>query len=234
MGLQCLVGIDKEKNIRMKYSLLGEVTEEYKSSLENKMIWAGSQVNIIHEDVRKYIEQEASSGKRYTNISLDIIKQYLKEDVSKDDGYFIVQSFIEKFEKESYYTVYEKKRLSFSLCGWDSPWINRDVYDDYRKSVMEGDDPYEKCRIKFLEYIYFGIKDACYKARENFCDELDYRKIFGDCYSDYLSLSDANKSLLANEVRSAIEDSGVTVLVMDNHSISLCGWVKNKDKDKEV
>ena len=166
----------------MKYSLLGEVTAEYKSSLENKMIWAGSQVNIIHEDVRKYIEQEASSGKRYTNISLDIIKQYLKEDVSKDDGYFIVQSFIEKFEKESYYTVYEKKRLSFSLCGWDSPWINRDVYDDYRKSVMEGDDPYEKCRIKFLEYIYFGIKDACYKARENFCDELDYRKIFGDCY----------------------------------------------------
>lgn len=231
MGLQCQVGIDKEKNIRMKYSLLGEVTEEYKSSLENKMIWAGSRVNIIHEDIRKYIEQEASSGKRYTNISLDIIKQYLKEDVSKDDGYFIVQSFIEKFEKESYYTVYEKKRLSFSLCGWDSPWINRDVYDDYRKSVMEGDDPYEKCRIKFLEYIYFGIKDACYKARENFCDELDYRKIFGDCYSDYLSLSDANKSLLANEVRSAIEDSGVTVLVMDNHSISLCGWVK-KDKDK--
>lgn len=217
----------------MKYSLLGEVTEEYKSSLENKMIWAGSQVNIIHEDIRKYIEQEASSGKRYTNISLDIIKQYLKEDVSKDDGYFIVQSFIEKFEKESYYTVYEKKRLSFSLCGWDSPWVNRDVYDDYRKSVMEGDDPYEKCRIKFLEYIYFGIKDACYKARENFCDELDYRKIFGDCYSDYLSLSDANKSLLANEVRSAVEDSGVTVLVMDNHSISLCGWVKN-DKDKEV
>ena len=197
------------------------------------MIWAGSQVNIIHEDIRKYIEQEASSGKRYTNISLDIIKQYLKEDVSKDDGYFIVQSFIEKFEKESYYTVYEKKRLSFSLCGWDSPWVNRDVYDDYRKSVMEGDDPYEKCRIRFLEYIYFGIKDACYKARENFCDELDYRKIFGDCYSDYLSLSDANKSLLANEVRSAIEDSGVTVLVMDNHSISLCGWVKN-DKDKEV
>lgn len=233
MGLQCLVGIDKEKNIRMKYSLLGEVAAEYKSSLENKMIWAGSQINIIHEDVRKYIEQEASSGKRYTNISLDIIKQYLKEDVSKDDGYFIVQSFIEKFEKESYYTVYEKKRLSFSLCGWDSPWINRDVYDDYRKSVMEGDDPYEKCRIKFLEYIYFGIKDACYKARENFCDELDYRKIFGDCYSDYLSLSDANKSLLANEVRSAVEDSGVTVLVMDNHSISLCGWVKN-DKDKEV
>ena len=217
----------------MKYSLLGEVAAEYKSSLENKMIWAGSQINIIHEDVRKYIEQEASSGKRYTNISLDIIKQYLKEDVSKDDGYFIVQSFIEKFEKESYYTVYEKKRLSFSLCGWDSPWINRDVYDDYRKSVMEGDDPYEKCRIKFLEYIYFGIKDACYKARENFCDELDYRKIFGDCYSDYLSLSDANKSLLANEVRSAVEDSGVTVLVMDNHSISLCGWVKN-DKDKEV
>lgn len=217
----------------MKYSLLGEVTAEYKSSLENKMIWAGSQVNIIHEDIRKYIEQEASSGKRYTNISLDIIKQYLKEDVSKDDGYFIVQSFIEKFEKESYYTVYEKKRLSFSLCGWDSPWVNRDVYDDYRKSVMEGDDPYEKCRIKFLEYIYFGIKDACYKARENFCDELDYRKIFGDCYSDYLSLSDANKSLLANEVRSAIEDSGVTVLVMDNHSISLCGWVK-KDRDKEV
>lgn len=217
----------------MKFSLLGEVTAEYKSSLENRMIWAGSQVNIIHEDIRKYIEQEASSGKRYTNISLDIIKQYLKEDVSKDDGYFIVQSFIEKFEKESYYTVYEKKRLSFSLCGWDSPWVNRDVYDDYRKSVMEGDDPYEKCRIRFLEYIYFGIKDACYKARENFCDELDYRKIFGDCYSDYLSLSDANKSLLANEVRSAIEDSGVTVLVMDNHSISLCGWVKN-DKDKEV
>ena len=217
----------------MKYSLLGEVTEEYKSSLENKMIWAGSQVNIIHEDVRKYIEQEASSGKRYTNISLDIIKQYLKEDVSKDDGYFIVQSFIEKFEKESYYTVYEKKRLSFSLCGWDSPWVNRDVYDDYRKSVMEGDDPYEKCRIKFLEYIYFGIKDACYKARENFCDELDYRKIFGDCYSDYLSLPDANKSLLANEVRSAIEDSGVTVLVMDNHSISLCGWAKNKNKDRD-
>lgn len=217
----------------MKFNLLGEVTAEYKSSLENKMIWASSQVNIIHEDIRKYIEQEASSGKRYTNISLDIIKQYLKEDVSKDDGYFIVQSFIEKFEKESYYTVYEKKRLSFSLCGWDSPWVNRDVYDDYRKSVMEGDDTYEKCRIKFLEYIYFGIKDACYKARENFCDELDYRKIFGDCYSDYLSLSDANKSLLANEVRSAIEDSGVTVLVMDNHSISLCGWVKN-DKDKEV
>lgn len=218
----------------MKYNFLNEIIAGYRSSLENKMLWAGSQVNIIYEDIRKYIEQEASSGKRYTNISLDIIKQYLKEDVSKDDGYFIVQSFIEKFEKESYYTVYEKKRLSFSLCGWDSPWVNRDVYDDYRKSVMEGDDPYEKCRIKFLEYIYFGIKDACYKARENFCDELDYRKIFGDCYSDYLSLSDANKSLLANEVRSAIEDSGVTVLVMDNHSISLCGWVKNKDKDKEV
>ena len=218
----------------MKFNFLNEIIAGYKSSLENKMLWAGSQVNIVYEDVRKYIEQEASSGKRYTNISLDIIKQYLKEDVSKDDGYFIVQSFIEKFEKESYYTVYEKKRLSFSLCGWDSPWVNRDVYDDYRKSVMEGDDPYEKCRIKFLEYIYFGIKDACYKARENFCDELDYRKIFGDCYSDYLSLSDANKSLLANEVRSAIEDSGVTVLVMDNHSISLCGWVKNKDKDKEV
>ena len=215
----------------MKFSLLGEVTAEYKSSLENKMIWAGSQVNIIHEDIRKYIEQEASSGKRYTNISLDIIKQYLKEDVSKDDGYFIVQSFIEKFEKETFYTIFEKKRLSFSICGWDVPWINRDVYDNYRESVMEGDDPYEKCRIKFLEYIYFGIKDACYKAKENFCDELDYRKIFGDCYSDYLSLSDANKSLLANEVRSAIEDSGVTVLVMDNHSISLCGWVKNKDKE---
>lgn len=217
----------------MKFNFLNEIIAGYKSSLENKMLWAGSQVNIVYEDVRKYIEQEASSGKRYTNINLDIIKRYLTEDVSKDDGYFIVQSFIEKFEKESYYTVYEKKRLSFSLCGWDSPWINRDVYDDYRKSVMEGDDPYEKCRIKFLEYIYFGIKDACYKARENFCDELDYRKIFGDCYSDYLSLSDANKSLLANEVRSAIEDSGVTVLVMDNHSISLCGWVK-KDKDKEV
>ena len=210
----------------MKFSLLGEVTAEYKSSLENKMIWAGSQVNIIHEDVRKYIEQEASSGKRYTNISLDIIKQYLKEDVSKDDGYFIVQSFIEKFEKETFYTIFEKKRLSFSICGWDVPWINRDVYDNYRESVMNGDDSYEKCRIKFLEYIYFGIKDACYKARENFCDELDYRKIFGDCYSDYLGLSDANKSLLANEVRSVIEDSGVTVLVMDNHSISLCGWVK--------
>lgn len=217
----------------MKFNFLNEIIAGYKSSLENKMLWAGSQVNIVYEDVRKYIEQEASSGKRYTNINLDIIKRYLTEDVSKDDGYFIVQSFIEKFEKESYYTVYEKKRLSFSLCGWDSPWVNRDVYDDYRKSVMEGDDPYEKCRIKFLEYIYFGIKDACYKARENFCDELDYRKIFVDCYSDYLSLSDANKSLLANEVRSAIEDSGVTVLVMDNHSISLCGWVKN-DKDKEV
>lgn len=217
----------------MKYSLLGEVTAEYKSSLENKMIWAGSQVNMIYEDVRKYIEQEASSGNKYTNINLDIIKRYLKEDVSKDDGYFIVQSFIEKFEKETFYTIFDKKRLSFSICGWDVPWVNRDVYDDYRKSVMEGDDPYEKCRIKFLEYIYFGIKDACYKARENFCDELDYRKIFVDCYSDYLSLSDANKSLLANEVRSAIEDSGVTVLVMDNHSISLCGWVKN-DKDKEV
>ena len=218
----------------MKYNFLNEIIAGYRSSLENKMLWAGSQVNIIYEDIRKYIEQEASSGKRYTNISLDIIKQYLKEDVSKDDGYFIVQSFIEKFEKETFYTIFEKKRLSFSLCGWDSPWVNRDVYDDYRKSVMEGDDPYEKCRIKFLEYIYFGIKDACYKARENFCDELDYRKIFGDCYSDYLSLSDANKSLLANEVRSAIEDSGVTVLVMDNHSISLCGWVKNNDKDKEV
>lgn len=218
----------------MKFNFLNEIIAGYKSSLENKMIWAGSQVNVVYEDVRKYIEQEASNGNKYTNINLDIIKRYLTEDVSKDDGYFIVQSFIEKFEKETFYTIFEKKRLSFSICGWDVPWINRDVYDNYRESVMEGDDPYEKCRIKFLEYICSGIKEACFKARENFCDELDYRKIFGDCYSDYLSLSDANKSLLANEVRSAIEDSGVTVLVMDNHSISLCGWAKNKDKDKEV
>lgn len=215
----------------MKYSLLDELKKEYDISLEHKMSWGMSQVELIYEDVRKHIEKEASEGNRFTTISLDLIKKYLPEDVSKDDGYFIVQSFIEKFEKESYYTVYEKKRLSFGLCGWDVPWINRDVYDDYRKSVLEGDDSYEKCRIKFLEYIYFGINDACYKARENFSDELDYRKVFGDCYSDYLSLSDSNKSLLVNEVRSAIEDSGVTVLVMDNHSISLCGWVKN-DKDK--
>lgn len=212
----------------MKFNFLNEIIAGYKSSLENKMLWAGSQVNIVYEDVRKYIEQEASNGNKYTNINLDIIKRYLTEDVSKDDGYFIVQSFIEKFEKETFYTIFEKKRLSFSICGWDVPWINRDVYDNYRESVMEGDDPYEKCRIKFLEYICSGIKEACFKARENFCDDLDYRKIFGECYSDYLSLSDSNKSLLANEVRKAIEDSGVDVVVMDNHSISIGGWVKNK------
>lgn len=215
----------------MKFNFLNEIIAGYKSSLENKMIWAGSQVNVVYEDVRKYIEQEASNGNKYININLDIIKRYLTEDVSKDDGYFIVQSFIEKFEKETFYTIFEKKRLSFSICGWDVPWINRDVYDNYRESVMEGDDPYEKCRIKFLEYICSGIKEACFKARENFCDDLDYRKIFGECYSDYLSLSDSNKSLLANEVRKAIEDSGVDVVVMDNHSISIGGWVK-KDKDK--
>ena len=41
----------------MKFNFLNEIIAGYKSSLENKMIWASSQVNIIHEDIRKYIEK---------------------------------------------------------------------------------------------------------------------------------------------------------------------------------
>lgn len=57
----------------MKFNFLNEIIAGYKSSLENKMLWARSQVDMAYEDVRKHIEQEASNGNKYTNISLDII-----------------------------------------------------------------------------------------------------------------------------------------------------------------
>lgn len=209
----------------MKYNLLNELKKEYDISLEHKMSWGMSQVEMIYEDVRKHIEKEASEGNRFTTISLDLIKKYLPEDVSKDDGYFIVQSFIEKLERDSYYTVSNKKRLSFDLCGWDVPWVNKDVYDDFRNAVMSSDYSYDKCRLKFLEYTYLKVKESCDKAREIFTDSLNYRDIFNEVYSEYISLSDSDKSILFSEIRSSLEDSGIKVTVLNNDSITLGGWV---------
>ena len=209
----------------MKYNLLNELKKEYNISLEHKMSWGMSQVELIYEDVRKHIEKEASEGNRITTISLDLIKKYLPEDVSKDDGYFIVQSFIEKLEKDSYYTVSNKKRLSFDLCGWDVPWVNKDVYDDFRNAVMSGDCEYDKCRLKFLEFVYLKLKETCDKARDTFTCDLVNRDVFGDCYSDYLALDDSQIGILFNEVRSALEDSGVKVSVLTKDSIILGGWI---------
>ena len=220
----------------MKYSLLDELKEEYKNSLDSKMIWAKSQVDLAYNYILQYIEKEASVGNSFATISLDIIQQYLKETVSKDDGYFIVQSFISKFESDGYYKVFNKKRLSFSLYGWDVPWVfgldstneNRNLYNSYRSAIMDSDNSFEKCRILFLEYIYSGIKDCCINAKDSYTENLNFRVIFKDKYSDYVSMNGDDIGKLFNKIRKDIEESGIEVNMLTYNLILLGGWSKKE------
>lgn len=218
----------------MKYSLLDELKEEYKNSLDSKMSWAKSQVDLVYKLILQYVEREASVGNSFATISLDIIQQHLEETVSKDDGYFIVQSFISKFESDGYYKVFNKKRLSFSLYGWDVPWVfglnstneNRNLYNSYRSAIMDSDNSFEKCRILFLEHIYSGIKDCCINAKDSYTENLNFRVIFKDKYSDYVSMSGADIGKLFNKIRKDIEESGIEVNMLTYNLILLGGWSK--------
>lgn len=208
----------------MKYNLLNELKKEYEVSFENKMQWGMSQVDLIYDRVLEDVKEGASVGNRVVNISFNSIKRYLRDGISKDDGYFIIQSFIEKLNNDSYYTLTNKKRLSFDVGGWDTPWVNKDTYAEFRKAIMDGDCGYEKCRLKLLEYAYEGIQMSCRKAREMFCDDIDFRKIFGECYSDYLKLGESERNNLINEVRTKLDDSGICVSMFTGDSITMSGW----------
>lgn len=220
----------------MKHNLLDELKEEYKNSLDSKMSWANSQVDLAHRFILQYIEKEASVGNSFATISLDIIQQHLEETVSKDDGYFIVQSFISKFESDGYYKVFNKKRLSFSLYGWDVPWVtglnstneNRNLYNSYRSAIMDSDNSFEKCRILFLEHIYSGIKDCCLNAKDSYTENLNFRVIFKDKYSDYVSMDGTDIGKLFNKIRKDIEESGIEVNMLTYSLVLLSGWSKKE------
>lgn len=220
----------------MNFNLIDTLSNSYRKNLNNKMTWANSKVNQVYEDVMKYITDETLKGSREVNISFDKIKEFLGEDISKDDGYFIVQSFISTLENGSYFKVSNKKRLSFDIGGWDVPWvkgtklplIDKTLYDNYKDFIMNSDNSFEKCRILFLEYLYDKIKDCCSNAKEIYTDNLNFREIFKDRYSAYIGMSGMEVGNLFNEVRKDLEESGIDVSMLTYDLVILGGWNKKE------
>ena len=85
---------------------------------------------------------------------------------------------------------------------------------------------FEKCRILFLEHVYSGIKECCINAKDSYTENLNFRTIFKDKYSDYVSMNGADIGKLFNKIRKDIEESGIEVNMLTYNLILLGGWSK--------